>query len=359
MEKKKNYLLGLILPLLVNLSNCFGVIVGETPITVIRAENDSKLDRPESVAFTPSGDCLAVANSLANSVTFYKRVGGEGYVYETKPSYTIEGLQSQLDYPHDLSFSPDGKHLAVANRVGNSITIYKRDLSLNRYESHPIASIQGSRSQISFPDAVRFSPVENVIAVANMYSHTITLYHFQGDHYDRRPFQVLTHRILQIPDGLDFSKDGQLLAVTSHDSHSVVLYQRKEGSQGFYVNTPIQALQGPQTLFCFPHSVAFHPVKNDLTVSCSQGRKNVHFFSTTESGLYATAPELSLEILEMYDESTIHLLDQLHQEGGVKGIAFTPDGKGLAITQNLCQDSLRLPFPVGVLAIYPVSVEAH
>ena len=36
------------------------------------AGDSSGLDRPESVRFTPANDCLAVANSDGNSISFYK-----------------------------------------------------------------------------------------------------------------------------------------------------------------------------------------------------------------------------------------------------------------------------------------------
>ena len=148
--------------------------------------------------------------------------------------------------------------------------------------------------------------------------------------------------------------------MTSHDSNAVFIYQRKSRSDDRYKKIPIQILKGEKTHFCCPHSLSFHPVNDALAVSSSQGRKNVNIFTKKSEGsslVYQNAPDLSLEIIEMYDDSTLYLLDQLRQEGGVKGVTFSPDGKSLAITQNLCQDLLVLPFPVGVLAIYPVNID--
>lgn len=342
----------LILFLLI-ISSCFGLSVGSNPSTLIRATDSSGLDRPEGMAFTPSGDYIAAVNSLSSTITFYKRLGESGSAYETTPSYSLKGLESKMNYPHDLGFSPDGNHLAVANRVGSSITIYKKNPSHGFYDSAPIAVITGKSSQIISPDTVKYSPIENTIVVANV-DNSLTFYRFQGDHYDQEPYQVIRGPELYIPDGLDFSNDGELLAVTSHHAHSVVLFKRLPHSQGYYIETPMQVIKGAETHLCYPHSLSIHPSKNYLAVSCSQGRKNVQIFARKSETFFSNAPELSLEILEMYDASTLVLLEQLQQEGGVKGIAFSPDGKSLAITQNLCQDDLMLPFPVGVLAIYPV-----
>lgn len=336
-------------------STCFGISIGKTPTTLIRGGDSSELDRPEGVAFTPSGNYVAVANSLANTITFYNQI--DVGIYENTVSFSISGATSQLDYPHDLSFSPDGNHLAVANRHGNTITIYKKNGFDNTYDSIPFAIITGEASQIMGPDAVTYSPVENIIAVANKYTNSLTFYHYQKDKYEQVPYQVIQNAFLKVPDGLAFSRDGALLAVTSHDFHAAVIFQRMNDSQDHYFDHPLQVLQGEEAQLCYPHSLAFHPLKNDLAISCSQGRKNLQLFVKESETAYSNSPELSLEILDMYDASTIALIEHLQEEGGVKGIAFAPDGKSLAITQNLCHDSLQLPEPVGVVAIYPVLMD--
>lgn len=328
------------------------ISIGNTPATLIRANPSSGLDHTEGVAFTPSGDYLAAANALVNTITFYKRI--DGAIYETTPSFSISGSISGLNYPHDLHFSPDGTHLAVANRGGQTITIYRKSGNENCFDPTPIATIGGELSQITAPSAVAYSPVENIIVVANMHADILTFYSYQGDHYDNRPYQVIEGPFLTIPDGIAFASDGKLLAVTSHHSHSVVLFQGM--GDGRYSDHPVQVLQGAETLFCYPHSVAFHPLNHYLAVSNSHGRKNVLLYKKESEKLYSNAPELSLEILDMYDESTIAFLHRLQQEGGVKGIAFAPDGKSLATTQNFAHDSFGLPEPMGVVAIYPVSV---
>lgn len=331
--------------------------IGNTPTTIIR-DSLSELDRPEGVAFSPSGEYVATANSLINTITFYKRIGDSGSVYETTPAFSIKGQESKLNYPHDIAFSPDGKHVAVANRFGNSINIYKRNDTDGQYDNTPIAVIK--RKGLKYPDSIRYSPKDNVIAAVSLGNSIISFYRYKDDVYDRVPYQTIqdTPDILLVPDGLDFSTDGELLAVTSHDAHTVLIYQRISGSEGMYTSKPVEIIQGPDTNFHYPHSVSFHPTNNYLAVSCSEGLKNINIFKKTSDDFpcFGSKPFLSLEITQMYDESTICLLTQLNQEGGCKGVSFSPDGTCLAITQNLCADLLKLPYSVGVLLIYPVNL---
>lgn len=304
---------------------------------------------------------MAAANSLIDTVTFYKRVGESGEVYETTPSFSIEGNSSRLNYPHDIAFSRDGLHFAVANRLGNSITIYKKDPSGDHFNNTPIAILRGYSSGVKSPDSVRYSPTENILAVANLKDSSIAFYHYDGDVYDRRPYFVLRDKStnLKVPDSIDFSKDGELLATTSHDLHSLLIYQRIPNSNGFYTSSPVEIIEGPATNFNYPHSVSFHPTNDYLIVTSSQGEKNVNIFRkvSDEFPRYDHVPFITLEIKEMYDESNIYLLDQLQQEGGCKGVSFSPDGNSFAVTQNLCMDDLVLPVSVGVLLIYPIHID--
>jgi hypothetical protein len=121
----------------------------------------------------------------------------------------------------------------------------------------------------------------------------------------------------------------------------------------------MQILKGPETNFSCPHSLALHSSKKYLLVSNSEGKKNINISQKISHDLpfYISAPVLSLEITQMYDESTICLLEELCEEGGCKGVAFSPDGTSLAITQNLCADVLKLPFSIGVLLIYSLSID--
>jgi DNA-binding beta-propeller fold protein YncE len=309
---------------------CAAILIQEKPASVIMGEQ-SGLGRPEGIAFSPEGDLIAVANASMNSVTFYKRKNASSAEYEKIPFFTIQGARSLIYYPHDVCFSPDGQHLAVVNSRSNSITIYKKNS--DRYDPIPTAVIRGEHSGLKHPHAVKYAPHGKFIAVANLLGNTITLYQYEGDTYSGSPYHVIQnskYRVFNRPDGLAFSSDGELLAVTNHDAHSVAIYQELPHSPGFYTADPVEILQGEVTNLCYPHSLSFHPSNEYLAVSCAGGIKTLNLFKKISEQFprYSTTPEKTMEV---FNPETIQLQKEWPQEGGVKGIAFSPDKNQLGL----------------------------
>ncbi len=337
------------------------VFIDDIPITFF-TDLSSKLDHPEGCAFSPSGDYIAVANLFSNSVTFYKQIDGDGTLYEQTPKFSIKGKRSKLCGPHDLAFSPDGNYIAIANRKSHSITIHKKNISTNTYNISPITEIKGENSQIQEPNSVRYSPLGHTLAVVNASSNTITFYHYEGDFYEQTPYQIIkeSQDVLWRPNGLDFSSDGELLAVTSRKTHALLIYQRLSSLENNYTEHPIQILQGPETNLIDAHSVCFHPYSNYLIASNSWGVNNINIFKpiSSSSPYYEIKPIITLDINKMYDKSTMHLIETFPEgEGGCKGVTFSPDGKKIAVTQNLSTDLPGIKTSVGVLLIYPITID--
>lgn len=298
----------------------------EQPTSVIEGQ-DSGINHPEGIAFSPSGDLLAVTNGLSNTITFYRKESSG--VYGSTPVFTLNS--PHLNYPHDLSFTPDGAHLACANAKGNLVTIFKKNLTSDFYDAVPILLIQSDKKQLKNANAAKYSPVENILAVANVIEHTIALYHYTEDSYEKQPYQIITgsRDLIKRPDGLAFSADGMLLAVTSHERHSVLIYERLPGNEGRFSTQPVEILKGNEANIYFPHSLAFHE-SNDLVVSNASGKKTLNVFKRVSDQVprYASIP---MQTLEIYNPENVHLQKQHPEEGGVKGVAFTPDGNFLGI----------------------------
>lgn len=70
----------------------------------------SPLDVPDGIAQSPSGRWFAVSNHEGHNVLLYRYPAGPLQA-PLAPVGTLEGI----DYPHGLCFTPDGRHLLVAD----------------------------------------------------------------------------------------------------------------------------------------------------------------------------------------------------------------------------------------------------
>lgn len=305
-------------------------IVDHHPIGIIEG-TESMINHPEGIAFSPSGNLVAIANAGGSNVLFFQASDCCSTGTKSQPVFVINGLDSPLKYPHDLDFTLDGEHLAVACPGDNRVIIYKRNVQSGFYEEKPLAVIEGSKGGLLAISAVKYCPNGNYLGVCDVAGYQIALYHYNGENYDSMPYQVIRapSDILKQPDGLGFSKDGKWLAVTSHGNHSVLIFERKFLSQE-YSNTPAEILKGEETLFTFTHSLCFHPIDDTLIVSSAGGRKTLSLFKKI-SELVPRYTSSAAQAIEIYNPETIYMQEFYPEEGGVKGITISPDGKILGI----------------------------
>ena len=222
-----------------------------------------------------------------------------------------------------------------------------------------MAEIKGKKSQLQEPNSVRYLPSGGMIAVVNASSNTITFYRYKRERYDQKPYQVIqnTQDVLWRPNGVDISNDCNFLAITSRKTHAVLIYQRVPHSADTYTDYPIQILQGSESNLVDTHSLCFHPNNRCLVVSNSWGGNNINIFNPASNDLlyYEDKPIITIDIKEMYDASTIHLIKTLPEgEGGCKGVAFSSDGKAIAITQNLSTELPGVTNSTEALLIFPI-----
>src|SRR5690606_27186482 len=129
----------------------------------------------------------AVANYFSDEITLYSRIGESGSLYETTPSTVIGGPESGIHYPHDVAFSPDGSHLAVASRLSNRVTIYGKDAQ-GQFSSTPLYTLMGKDAKLYVADALSYVPGKNMLAVVNIYSDRVNFYRYNEGGYVTKPF---------------------------------------------------------------------------------------------------------------------------------------------------------------------------
>lgn len=301
------------------------------PMGVIEGAK-SLLKRPEGIGFSPFGDYLAIANSGGDNVLFYRTSDYHALGNQAEPAFVLGAPNHTLGFPHDMAFSPDGAHIAVACRVSNRVTVHRRSIENGFYEQTPFAVIKSETARLRCINAVKYSPSGNSLGVCDFEGHQIALFRYSGEEYQSLPYQRIGGSIdmIQFPDGLAFSRDGNLLAVTSHGTCSVLLFQKIPNSQEHYAASAVEGLQIERAPFCYAHSVSFSPLDDTLVASFAAGMKSLFVFRK----LADTAPRypsIPSQILRIHNPETVHLRKTQNGQGGVKGVAFSPDGKTLGL----------------------------
>jgi DNA-binding beta-propeller fold protein YncE len=243
----------------------------------------SKLHRFEGIAFSSSGNTLAVATSDTNTVFLFRRNAND--LFEDAPYWCIDGPRSRLKYPHDVSFSLSGdtELLAVAQR-GGAIAIYENNRTNENYGPDPVFEICGPQTKLNFSDGVAFVPPNNdCLAACNLENGSISFYRRISPSpiaFELEPVLELRHSSLSKPDGLAFSRCGNWLAIANHGNHSISVFQRRNrspsGGKPEYGPDAITVIADPGLRH--PHSVAFTPETNHLVVT----NAGANYFSVYE-----------------------------------------------------------------------------
>ncbi len=294
----------------------------------------NKAQRFEGIAFSSSGNVIAVATADTNAVFLFRRKASG--LFEDAPYWCIDGPRSRLSYPHDVSFSRSGitEQLAVAQR-GGAIAIYEENRADETYGPDPVFEICGPTAKLDFSDGVAFVPPDNdYLAACNLATGTIAFYcrrpRSPGG-FDLEPTFELKHRSLSNPDGLAFSQCGRWLAIANHGNHSVSVFGRRKRilSKGTlrYGPEPMTIIKEPGLRH--PHSVAFTPETNHLVVT----NAGANYFSVykPESHRFRTRWAQSPVIKKAVGPDAIFKAVNMRNktEGGPKGVAV--HGSSLAI----------------------------
>lgn len=335
---KKSYLSAL---LLFSWALYGAAIVEESPLGSIEGEI-SLLNRPEGIAFSPSGDCLAIASFHGNQVLFFRTFNS------SQPIFVLNLPTGSLQYLHDVAFSPDGDHFAIACRYSNKVMVFKKNAS-GFYDEEPFVEIKGSSAKLKGINAIKYHPNGKFLGVCDLPGNKIALYRYSEDSYEKLPCQIIrsSRNTLNGPDGLAFSSDGNLLAVTSHENNSLLIFESIPGMLGQYSARPVEVLKWDPSTCCYPHSTCFHPIDDTLVVSFAGGRKTLALFKKQSDTLPRYSPVPS-QALEIYNSETIHLQRYAREEGGIKGVAFSPDGKIVGVCSSDIANSDR------AILFYPV-----
>ena len=266
---------------------------------------------------------MGVVDPDLNSVFLFRRKVARQFDHE--PYCVINGSQSGLSYPHDLSFSRFRgiECLAIGQRTG-AIAIYAKSRSNDQFGSAPVFEIRGPETGLDHSDGVAFiPPTHQHIAACNLRSGTISIYErtSQAIEFRLEPVFELRHPSLVHPDGLAFSSNGKWMAVANHGGNTVSVFERRGDS----LSTQAGVEYGPEPAIVIddpelrhPHSVSFVPKSHHVVVT-NAGANFFNIYQHDGKSQWSKTPMVQQAVAQADTFLEVNLENPM--EGGPKGVA--------------------------------------
>ncbi len=216
---------------------------------------------PQSVAFSPNGNYLAVANNAGNSLQIFSFTAGTPALVGTVNT----GASTN---PYSVAWSPNGNYFAVVNNGSSTLQVYSFSGGTPTLVGNAVST--GSSAG---PLSVSWSPNGNYIAVVNGNLNNLQVYSFSGN----TPVQVgSTVSTGASPFAVAWSPSGNYLAVVDSAGPTLQIYS-------FSGSTPV-AVGAGTTTNSTPRSVAWSPNGNYLVVGNeSLTTMQVFYFDGTDT----------------------------------------------------------------------------
>jgi 6-phosphogluconolactonase len=221
---------------------------------------------PISVAYSPGGGQLAVANRFDNSVSVFAVNATTGALSAVTGSPFTTGSD-----PYSVAYSPGGGQLAVANSGDDSVSVFAVNATtgaLSAVTGSPFATGAGTG-----PVSVAYSRGGGQLAVANNANSTVSVFAVNATTGALSAVTGSPFTTGNGPYSVAYSPGGGQLAVANSGGNSVSV---------FAVNATTGALSAvtgsPFTSFHLPNSVAYSPGGGQLAVA-NYGNGTVSLFA--------------------------------------------------------------------------------
>jgi len=257
------------------------------------AVNTGSSSGPDSVAFSPNGNYLAVVNAGTTTLQVYSFSGSTPVQVGVN---VITGTN-----PISVAWSPNGNYIAILNYIGSP----SGTLQIYSFAGSTPVAVGSAVSAGNSPVSVAWSPNGNYLAVANL-GGSLLIYAFSGS----TPIQVSSISAGTNTDCVAWSPNGNYLAVTNKNSASLQLQV-----YSFSGSTPV-LLGAGTTTNSTPYSVAWSPNGNYLVVA-NNGTTNI-------------------EVFYFDGTDTPVLVSTISTGTGTtpNSVAWSPNGQFIAVTNN-------------------------
>jgi len=299
------------------------IVLNPCPVRILGNPN-WRFSLVNSVEFSSDGRHMAVTFTSNNVVGLYRIDQNLNPVLVTRLKNPLVGQifksAKLLNEPSFAAFSPDDKILAVSNYGSATINLYKRFPGKNEYSVKPCSIFHTPEELKAIqPHTMAFSRDGKHIAVtyfdySRSCSDMLVIYPVDTDLAIITDQQAFTIHLPGSPKGVAYTPDGTHLAMTMCDTNSVSLYDLEKRCM-------TQTLKNPVAGLSLPENIAFSP-DGSLCAVVNSADHSIAFYRFDSAGnVFIDArpcfvlknPEARLQFPH--------------------GIAFTPDGKVLAVTQ--------------------------
>jgi 6-phosphogluconolactonase (cycloisomerase 2 family) len=253
---------------------------------------------PNSVAFSPSGDLLAAADSGGGTISTFN-------VSATGQLSPVSGSPFANANVVSVAFSPSGTLLAAADESANAVSVFAVSSTgqLTAVQGSPFST--GVGTDLAFdsePVLVQFSPDGDLLAVADEGNGTVSVFTVSASG-QLTPASGSPYETADFPTSVAFSPNGHLLAVVALGRSLSVFTVDASGALSAAAGSPYET-------GATPLSVTFAPSGNILAVADS-GAHAIATYTVAASGqLTAVAAGLT--------------------ENGPSSVAFNPSGDLIA-----------------------------
>ena len=229
----------------------------------------SQLGHPQHAVYSPDGQSLVVANWSSQTFTIY-HADVHGYFDESPAAIIPYPEELKHHRPHGIAFSSTGEYLAVA--FGAS-TLHPRGVALfaaNHLENLTLLDLlESDEVYEGIPKGVAFSPDDSCLVVTLSATNAVALYTLDWTNHAilSPPRQLLKGASTGIsrPEDIKFTRDGNHCAVTNSSNDTITFYDYDD--QSIVGETPAFTLKNPEGRLSFPHGITFSPDGEYLLVT--------------------------------------------------------------------------------------------